>query len=76
MFIFVQSLFLKVKFPDMELTANAVTFRATYKANRSLPKNCNAMAVLRDVRLFMNDMCMLDEFIKASKRYPEIIASL
>lgn len=76
MFMFVQSLCLKIKIPSMELTRNAVTFRMFYKANRGLSRNANAVAVLRDVRQVMNDMNMLDEFFKASRRYPEVIASL
>ena len=76
MFMFVQSLCLKIKFPTMELTANAVTFRMFYKSNRDLPRNANAVAVLRDVRQVMNEMNMLDEYLKASRRYPDVIAKL
>lgn len=76
MFLFVQSLCMNVRFPNMELTRNAITFRKFYKSNRNLPKNATAIAVLRDARYVMNESKMLDDFFKAAKRYPEVLAKL
>lgn len=49
MFIFVQSLLLKIKFPDMELARNARSFRSQYKKSRGLPNKATALEVLTDV---------------------------
>lgn len=75
-FLFIQSLCIKVKAPHMELTANAVHFRSMYKANRGLPRNYTAIQVLRDIRVFLNSSNMFDEFLRATKNYPDVILRL
>ena len=49
--IFAQSLILKVRNPEWELTRNAVPFRNQYKKARGLSRNANAIVVLRDLRM-------------------------
>ena len=76
MLCFVQSLVSKIKSPDMELTRTAPAFRNNYKKIRGLPRNANALAVLRDVKVVCTENDMLHEFDTATKRYPEILAQL
>jgi len=76
MLSFVQSLVTKIKFPDMELTRNAPAFRNNYKKVRELPRNANALAVLKDVKVVCTENDMLHEFEMATKRHPEILAQL
>lgn len=76
MFIFVQSLVTKIKFPNMELTRVAPAFRNQYKDARGLPKKATALQVLRDVKTVCEENNMMDEFNRATAKYPEIIAQL
>jgi hypothetical protein len=75
-FIFTQSLVMKIKFPNMELTRVAPHFRNDYKRTRGLRRNADALTVLRDVRQFCDEVGWMDEFNRATERYPEIIAQL
>jgi hypothetical protein len=74
--IFAQSLVLKVRNPQMELTRNAVPFRNAYKKARGLSRNANALVVLRDFRSVCEDNNLMDTFNKATERYPEVLARL
>lgn len=75
-FVFTQSLVLKIKFPNGELTRNASGFRNQYKKARNLGRNANALTVLKDVRNLCEEIGCMDEFNRATARYPEIIAQL
>lgn len=74
--VFAQSLVLKVRTPDWELTRNAVSFRNAYKKARGLSRNANALVVLRDFRSVCEENNLIDTFNKATERYPEIVAQL
>lgn len=74
--VFAQSLVLKVRNPQMELTRNAVPFRNQYKQARGLSKNANALVVLRDLRMLCEDNNCMDIFNKAIERYPDVLARL
>ena len=74
--IFAQSLVLKVRNPEMELTRNAVPFRNAYKKARGLSRNANALAVLKDFKSVCEDNNLMDTFNKATERYPEVLARL
>lgn len=76
MFIFCQSLIIKIKNPDMELTRVAPAFRNQYKKARGLGRNASALQVLHDVRKVCRENDMVGEFERATARYPEIIAQL
>ena len=76
MFVFVQSLVTKIKFPDMELTKMAVPFRNQYKAARGLPKRMKTIDLLKDVKQVCEENNMMDEFNRATAKYPEILAQL
>jgi hypothetical protein len=75
--VFAQSLVLKVKNPDMELTRNASVFRNAYKRARGLSRNVNALAVLRDLKnVCEEDERFLEYFKKATANYPDVLAQL
>lgn len=76
MFVFCQSLVTKIKFPDMELTRGVPAFRNEYKKARGLKRNANAVEVLRDVRDYLTHVGWIEEFNKATAKYPEIVAML
>jgi len=76
MFIFCQSLVTKIKFPDMELTRVAPAFRTQYKKARGMKLKATALEVLRDVRQVCNENEMLQEFIRATAKYPQIVEQL
>jgi hypothetical protein len=75
--VFAQSLVLKVRNPDWELTRNAVSYRSQYKEARGLGRNANALAVLRDLKSVCEENpAFLEPFNKATERYPEVLARL
>jgi hypothetical protein len=75
--VFAQSLVLKVRNPDMELTRNAISFRSTYKDARGLPRNANALVVLRDLKSVCEEQpVFLETFNRATSSYPEVLAQL
>jgi hypothetical protein len=75
--VFAQSLVLKVRNSDMELTRNATAFRNAYKKARGLGRNANALAVLRDLKSVCEEQpAFLEVFNKATERYPEVLARL
>jgi hypothetical protein len=76
MFIFTQSLVTKIKFPDSELTRVAPAFRNQYKKVRGLKRNATALDVLRDVKTTCEEIGWMNEFNRATERYPEILAQL
>ncbi len=56
MFVFVQSLVTKIKFPEMELTRVAPMFRNQYKTVRGIPKRATALQVLQDVFILHKEL--------------------
>lgn len=74
--VFTQSLVLKVKNPNLELTRNAVSFRNAYKKLRGLNRNATALVVLRDFKSVCEENHLMDTFNRATERYPEILASI
>lgn len=75
-FVLAQSLVTKIKFPSMELTRMAVPFRNDYKKARGLSRNANALTVLKDLKKLCEEVGWMDEFNRATERYPEILAKL
>jgi hypothetical protein len=74
--VFAQSLVLKIRMPDMELSRNASSFRSAYKKARGLRRSENALSVLRDLRSVCEENNLMETFNKATERYPEIVAQL
>ena len=75
--IFAQSLCLKLRVPNMELTRNAISYRSAYKKARGLGRNANALVVLRDLKSVCEESpIFLEAFNTATKRYTEILAQL
>jgi len=75
--VFAQSLVLKVRNPDMELTRTAVPFRNAYKKARGLGRNANALVVLRDLKSVCEEQpVFLETFNRATSSYPEVLAQL
>lgn len=75
--LFAQSLCLKIRVPEMELTRNAISFRSTYKKARGLSRNANALVVLRDLKSVCEENpAFLEYFNVATKRYTEVLAQL
>jgi hypothetical protein len=74
---FTQSLILKVRNPEMELTRSAVSFRREYKKVRDLNRNANALVVLRDFKSVCEENpAFLEIFNKAISGYPDVRAQL
>jgi hypothetical protein len=75
-FVLAQSLVLKIKSPDMELTRNAVAYRNAYKKARGIRKNANALEVLRDLKSVCEGTPFMSNFVSATERHVEIVAQL
>ena len=75
--LFAQSLCLKIRVPNMELTRNAISYRSAYKKARGLGRNADALTVLRDLKSVCEEHpIFLESFNTATKRYTEVLAQL
>lgn len=72
-FAFAQSLVLKARYPDCELTRTAAAFRSEYKRLRGLPQNAKVLRVLKDFMEFCDKNGLGQTFHDATWRYPGII---
>jgi hypothetical protein len=75
--VFTQSLIVKVRNPNMELTRTAVGFRNAYKNARGLNRNANALVVLRDLKSVCEENePFLEYFNRAISSHPDVRVQL